>query len=405
MTSSTQPDARDLSIFLVAGEHSGDALGAKLMMAIAARNAEFGQLRFAGVGGPLMEAQGLQSLFPMHEVAVMGIGAILRRLPTILKRVYQTVDAAVAAKPDVVVIIDSPEFTHPIAKRIRKRDPSIPIVDYVSPSVWAWRPGRAPRMRAYVDHVLGLLPFEPDAHRRLGGPACSYVGHPLTERMAWIAALDPRPLAERLALVPDLPVLVVLPGSRSSEVRRLMQPFGEAVARLAETIGDFEVVMPVVESVRGLIEAEVAKWPRRPHFVTGEDDKFRAFKLARAAMAASGTVTLELALAGAPMVVAYKVDPIMVPILRRLITTDTAVLVNLILGNRIIPEMIQEYCTPTNIASALVPLMLDTTARTKQLAAVAEVPARMALASGTPSEAAAGIVLDYARGGRAIRRA
>ncbi len=405
MTSSSGTGARDLSIFLVAGEHSGDALGAKLMAAIKARAAEFGEVRFGGVGGPLMEAEGLQSLFPMHEVAVMGIGAILKRLPTILKRVYQTVDAAIAAKPDAVVIIDSPEFTHPIAKRIRKRDPSIPIVDYVSPSVWAWRPGRARRMRAYVDHVMGLLPFEPEAHRRLGGPPCSYVGHPLTERMAWIAALDPQPLAQRLGLAPDLPVLVVLPGSRSSEVRRLAQPFGEAVARLAETIGEFEMIMPVVDSVRGLIEAEVGKWPRRPHFVTGEEDKFRAFKLARAAMAASGTVTLELALAGAPMVVAYKVDPIMVPILKRLITTDTAVLVNLILGNRVIPEMIQEYCTPTNIASALVPLMLDTTARAKQLAVVAEVPQRLALATGTPSEAAAAITLRYAVGGRAARSA
>lgn len=401
----TAAPARDgdkhLTIFVVAGEHSGDALGAKLMSAIQARDEAFRSVRFEGVGGPLMEAQGLRSLFPMHEVAVMGIGAILRRLPNIMRRVYQTVDAAIAAQPDAVVIIDSPEFTHPIAKRIRKRDASIPIVDYVSPTVWAWRPGRAKRMRPYVDHLLALLPFEPETHKRLGGPQCSYVGHPLTERLGWLQGLDARPLAQRLALQQDLPVLVVLPGSRSSEVRRLMQPFGEAVVRLQETVGDFEMIMPVVASVRGLVEEGLASWPRRPHLVEGEEDKFRAFKLARAAMAASGTVTLELALAGSPMVVAYKVDPIMVPILKRLITTDTAVLVNHIVGERVIPEMIQEYCTPTNIAAALVPLMLDTTTRTKQLAAVAQVPKRLALPDGlTPSAAAAEIVLRYAVAGR-----
>lgn len=400
MTTRAADGARDFNVFLVAGEHSGDALGAKLMAALSAAHGNVRHVRFDGVGGPLMEAQGLQSLFPMHEVAVMGIGAIVRNLPRLMKRVYQTVDAAIVAKPDVVVIIDSPEFTHPIAKRIRKRDATIPIIDYVSPSVWAWRPGRAKRMRAYVDHVLALLPFEPDAHRVLGGPPCSYVGHPLVERMPWISALDPAPLAARLGLDPDKPVLVVLPGSRSSEVKRLMQPFGAALAQLTQTIGPYELLLPVVESVRGHIEAGLSTWTQQPHLVAGEEDKFRAFKLARAALAASGTVTLELALAGTPMIVAYKVDPIMMPILRRLITAETAVLVNHILGERAIPELLQEYCTPTNIASALVPVMLDTTSRARQLDAVARVPAAMQLPSGTPSEAAARIVLQYAASGR-----
>jgi lipid-A-disaccharide synthase len=400
MTSTPARGTRDFNIFVVAGEHSGDALGAKLMSAINASQSDFRRVRFDGVGGPQMEAQGLQSLFPMHEVAVMGIGAIVKNLPRLMKRVYQTVDAALIAKPDVVVIIDSPEFTHPIAKRIRRRDPSIPIIDYVSPSVWAWRPGRAKRMRAYVDHVLALLPFEPEAHRKLKGPACSYVGHPLSERIPWIEALDPAPLAERLGLDPARPVLVVLPGSRSSEVKRLMQPFGEGLTQLAQTVGPFEMIMPVVDHVRGLVEEGLKTWTQRPHFVSGEEDKFRAFKLAHAALAASGTVTLELALAGAPMIVAYKVDPIMMPILRRLITAETAVLVNHILGERAIPELLQEYCTPTNIASALVPLMLDTTSRTRQLEAVRRVPQALALPSGTPSEAAARIVLQYAAAGR-----
>lgn len=390
---------RDLCVFIVAGEHSGDALGAKLMAALNAQRR--GRLRFIGVGGELMSREGLVSQFPMHEVAVMGIGAILMRLPRLLRRVYGTVSAAVAAQPDVVVIIDSPEFTHPIAKRIRRRLPDVPIIDYVSPSVWAWRPGRAKKMAAYIDHVMGLLPFEPAAHARLGGPPCSYVGHPLTERLSWLAALDTGPLLERVGIAPDMPVLVVLPGSRGSEVRRLMQPFGEAIGRLVELGAEFEVLVPVVDSVRALVEAESARWAKRPHLVSGEDDKFRAFKAARAALAASGTVTLELALAGAPMIVAYKVEPVMAPLLRRLITAESVVLVNLILGERAIPELLQEYCTPANIASALVPLLQGTPTRAKQMAALARVPRALQLpGDGTPSEAAAAIVLHYAQAGR-----
>ena len=189
----TADAARERTIFLVAGEHSGDALGAKLMAAVSASNC--GPVRFAGVGGPLMDAQGMRSLFPLSDVAIMGIGAILAKLPHLYRRVWQTVDAAIAADPDVVVIIDSPEFTHPIARRLRRRRPDIAIIDYVSPSVWAWRSGRAPRMRDYVDHVLALLPFEPADYVRLGGPPCTYVGHPLIERLDWIATLEPAPLA------------------------------------------------------------------------------------------------------------------------------------------------------------------------------------------------------------------
>ena len=174
-------------IFIVAGEHSGDVLGGKLIEALKAK-ADADAFAFAGVGGEHMEAAGLPSIFPLSDVAVMGPAAILARLPKLVRRVYRTVDAALAFNPDAVVIVDSPEFTHPIAKRIRQRRPSIPIIDYVSPSVWAWRPGRARKMRPYVDHLLALLPFEPEAHARLGGPACTYVGHPLIERAPWIDA-------------------------------------------------------------------------------------------------------------------------------------------------------------------------------------------------------------------------
>ena len=218
-----------------------------------------------------------------------------------VRRVYQTVDAAVAADPDVVVLIDSPEFTHPIARRIRRRRPDIPIVDYVSPTIWAWRPGRARKMRPYINHVLALLPFEPKAHIRLGGPPCTYVGHPLIEQLPWISKLDPAPLAARLGLDPARPTLLVLPGSRRSEVSRLMSVFGEAVAKIAARCGPLEVILPVAASARPIVEEGLADWKITPHLVEGHDDKFRAFKLADAALAASGTVTLELALVGTLM--------------------------------------------------------------------------------------------------------
>jgi lipid-A-disaccharide synthase len=391
-------EGQDLRLFIVAGEPSGDALGAKLMAAINQRRR--GRVRYVGVGGAQMAEQGLISQFPLEDVAVMGPGAILARLPKLLARVYGTAAAAVSAEPDALVLIDSPEFTHPIAKRLRRRRPAIPIIDYVSPSVWAWRPGRARRMRGYVDHVLALLPFEPDAHLRLGGPPCTYVGHPLIERMGWIAALDTGPLAKRLALATNTHLVVVLPGSRASEVARLMQPFGEALAKLLEQGRKFEVVIPVVEAQRSLIERSLPAWPIKPLLLTGEEDKFRAFKLARAALAASGTVTLELALAGAPMVVAYKVGAPTAAIMRGLITAPSVVLANLVLDERAVPELIQESCTPGNIASALAPLLDEGSARSRQLSALARVPARMRLAQGTPSEAAADVVLYYAEKGR-----
>jgi lipid-A-disaccharide synthase len=391
-------EGQDLRIFMVAGEHSGEALGGKLMAALNARRR--GRIRYLGVGGEAMAAQGLISQFPLEDVAVMGAGAILPRLPKLMRRVFATVTAAVDAEPDAVVIIDSPEFTHPIARRIRRRLPGVPVIDYVSPSVWAWRPGRARKMRAYVDHVLALLPFEPDAHQRLGGPPCTYVGHPLTERMGWLDRLDTAPLAQRLGLQPDTAVLAALPGSRASEARRLMGPFGAALARLLERGRAFEIVLPVVPSVRRLIEEQLTSWPKRPLLVEGEEDRFRAFKLARAALAASGTVTLELAMTRTPMVVAYKVDPVMAPALRMMIKAPSVVLPNLILGEKAVPELLQEYCTPVNLASALSPLIDDGPARTRQLAALARVPERLRLPEGTPSEAAAEVVLHYAETGR-----
>lgn len=387
----------DLRLFLVAGEHSGDALGAKLMAAINAHCK--GRVHYLGVGGEGMEQEGLASQFPLADVAVMGLLSILPRLPRIISRVRRTADSAVAAEPDAIVIIDAPEFTHAIAKRVRKRAPQIPIIDYVSPSVWAWRPGRAAKMRAYVDHVMALLPFEPGAHARLGGPPCTYVGHPLVEQMDALNALDPWPLAERLQLDPHRLVLVVLPGSRTSEVTRLMEPFGKALEILHDRRIRPQVIIPVVPAVRGLIERQMQSWIVKPHLVEGHDDKFRAFKLAHAALAASGTVTLELALAGTPMVVAYRADALTAR-LRFLIKAQSVVLANLVLGENAFPEYLQEECTPDNLADALDGLLRDTPERQAQLEALARIPEKLVREGGTPSDFAAEIVLDYAAHGR-----
>ncbi len=388
-----------LTIFLVAGEPSGDALGGELMAAVTANSSR--PIRFVGVGGPAMQSKGLVSLFAMSDVAVMGPLAILSRLPLIVSRVYQTVNAAVSEQPDVFVIIDSPEFTHPIAKRLRRRSSEVPILNYVSPSVWAWRPGRAARMRPYIDHLMALLPFEPAVHERLDGPACTYVGHPLIEHLDRIKNSDPLELANRLQIGAGERVLVVLPGSRASEVDRLMQPFGDALSILArEEQYPPHVIAPVVPGLRATVERHAAKWPVKPHIIEDEQDKWAAFKLADAALVASGTVTLELALAGTPMVAAYKVDPIAAPFLRRMITAPTIVLANLVLGENVFPEYIQEECTGARLANALKELLNKGPELERQLAGLQRVSGLMALPSGTPSAAAAKIVLRYANKGR-----
>jgi lipid-A-disaccharide synthase len=384
---------RQLRVFLVAGEPSGDQLGARLIPEI--KRLAAGGVQLQGVGGAAMAEEGCPSLFPLSDVAVMGPLAILARLPLIVGRVYQTVDAAVRFRPDVLVILDSPEFTHPIAKRVKRRLPETPVVDYVSPSVWAWRPGRAAKMRAYVDHILALLPFEPAVHARLGGPDCTYVGHPLVERAHWIRQLDPGALAKKLELPNDRPVLVVAPGSRPSEVGRLMEPFGRAVEALMAHAGPVELLVPTVESMRDLIEEAAAQWPVKPHLVKGETEKFQAFRLARAALAASGTVTLELAMSGTPMVVAYKVDALAWS-LRWLLKVHSVVLPNLILEENVFPEFLQDRCTPDRLAQALAPLLTDGPERERQLKGATRLKDRMALPKGTPSAKAAGIVVGMA---------
>lgn len=389
------PPPRPLSIYLVAGEESGDALGAALARALL--RSQGNAIKLAGVGGRAMAAAGVISPYPIDDLSIIGLSGITRRLPTILRRIRETADAIVAARPDALVIIDSPDFTHRVARRVRARVPSIPIIDYVSPSVWAWRPWRARAMRAYVDCVLAILPFEPAAHLRLGGPPCLYVGHPLTERLAELRPNTDEAQRRRA----DPPLVLVLPGSRSSEIRRLLTIFGDAIARLVAQAGPIEPVLPTVPHLLSSVRDGVAGWAVTPRVVVEPAEKWAAFRSARAALAASGTVTLELALAGVPTVAAYKVpfieEVVMRPYLTR--TLPSVILANLVIGENVVPEFLQRDCTPQRLAAALEPLLSDTPERLRQTEAFARLDQIMAL-DAEPSAKAAAMVLDMARRGR-----
>lgn len=385
----TVSSPRDRLIVLIAGEESGDQLGAGLMRALKVRLGP--GVAFAGVGGHAMEREGLVSAFPLSDIAVMGIGAVVARLPGIIRQGLALVDTIVAARPDALVIIDSPDFTHRVASRVRKRLPELAIVNYVSPSVWAWRPGRAPRMRPYVDHVLALKPFEPAVHLRLGGPPCTYVGHPLIERLPEL-----RPAPGERTLVGEGPLrLVVLPGSRRSEIGRLMEPFGAALGRFALAAGrDLEVVLPAVPHLVDEVRARAEGWPVRTAIVEGEAAKYAAFRAGHLALAASGTVTLELALSGVPMVVAYKVSRLEL-LLRFLVKVPSIVLANLFLGENAVPEFVQEDCTPEKLAAALLALAREAPERRRQIDAFGRLDDIMEADSATtPSERAAAIVIE-----------
>lgn len=380
-----------LRIFLIATEESGDRLGSSLMKALRQRLGD--AVRFEGVGGQSMAREGLTSLFPIEELSIMGFAAVVKQLPMILRRIRETADAVIAAAPDMLVIIDSPDFTHRVARRVRAGNPAVPIVDYVSPSVWAWRPGRARAMRSYVDHVLALLPFEPDEYRRLGGPPCTYVGHPLIEQVRLL-----RPdVQERERRDASPPVLLVLPGSRRSEIRHHISVFGKTLQILQQGIPDVDVILPTMPHLADEITTAVADWPLQPQIVVGEDDKRAAFRIARAALAKSGTVTLELALAGVPMIAAYKAGAVEAWIAQRVIRVSSVILANLVIGENVIPEFLQKDCVPDRLAAGLREVMGDTPLRRRQLEAFAGLDAIMATDNQSPSSRAADVALAVLR--------
>jgi lipid-A-disaccharide synthase len=372
-----------MKLFLIAGEASGDQLGYKLIRAL---RAKVPGVEISGVGGEAMTREDFVSLFPMSDIAVMGIFPVIARLPTLLERIDRTVRAVVAARPDALILIDSPDFTHRVARRARRILPDLKVVDYVSPTVWAWRPGRAKKMRAYVDLVLALLPFEPAAHERLGGPACIYVGHPLIERLDEFRADD---AAKR-----NGPVLV-LPGSRASVLARMAGAFGGTLEKLDAMRPGLDYVLPAAAAVEAPVRALIADWKVRPRLVLGEREKFAAFRSARAALAVSGTVTLELALSRTPTVVAYRVPKFEEFFARRLIQAKTIVLPNLILDENAFPEFIQEQAEPGTLAAAMTEIIDDSAVRRRQLAALDRLKGRMILPDGTrPSEKAAQAIVE-----------
>lgn len=381
-------------IFLIATEESGDRLGAHLMKVLRQRLGD--AVRFEGVGGQSMAREGLTSLFPIEELSIIGLAAVVKQLPKVLRLIRETVGAVMRAQPDILVIIDSPDFTHRVARRVRARDPAIPIIDYVSPSVWAWRPGRARAMRAYVDHVLALLPFEPEEYRRLHGPPCSYVGHPLTEQISTL-----RPGVEEQRRRNEVPpVLLVLPGSRRSEIRHHMSIFGEALDRLQAGGVAFELVLPTMTHLLEAVQAGLTGWKVKPRVVVGEQEKRAAFRIANAALAKSGTVTLELALAGVPMITAYRSGAVEAWIVMRAIKVKSVILANLVVGENVVPEFLQQDCTPENLSRGLREILTDSPLRQRQVEAFSRIGDLMSTGNQPPSVRAADIVLAMLRKSR-----
>jgi lipid-A-disaccharide synthase len=377
-------------VMLVVGETSGDALGAALMTSV--REVLGDNVRFSGVGGPRMEAEGLSSIFPMTDIAVMGPREVIPRLPLILRRMSETTRHAVETRPDLVVIIDSPDFTHTVAKRIHKKAPEIPIANYVSPSVWAWRRGRAKAMATYLRKVLALLPFEPAFFRAEAGLDCEYVGHPAIEKIA--SPEEGATFRKLKDIKPDAPVLLALPGSRTNEVKRLIGLMGETAVQVAAHHKGLRVVIPVVPHVQDLVVEAVKDWPIKPVLAFGDDEKRGAFAAATAAIAASGTVSLELGLAGIPMVVAYKIDPIAAWTVSRFLKVPTVVLVNLILDRPAVKEFLQHNCKSEDLSTALIPLIGDTKERQQALVDLTEMRELMGVGGPSPSTRAANVVLQ-----------
>lgn len=347
-----------MKIFLIAGEVSGDKLGGALMDGLRALCPD---VEFAGVGGTQMQAAGLQSLFSMDELSLMGIVEILPKYRHLKRRIRQTAEAALAAKPDVLITIDSPDFSLRVA-RLVKAASAIRTVHYVAPTVWAWRPGRAAKMAHVIDHVLALFPFEPP-FMRAAGMDCDFVGHPVVaEPLATAAEADAFRAAHGLG---DAPVILALPGSRRGEVGRLAETFGEALRQVMTAHPDARVVVPCAAPVADLVAAQTANWPGQPVLLDprdnpdAADEKRAAFRAADVALAASGTVSLELAAAGTPMVIAYDMNWISRQIISRMLRVDTVTLVNLVSETRAVPEFIGKNCRPAPIAAALDALLHD----------------------------------------------
>ena len=347
-----------LLIYLVAGEASGDLLGASVMSALQQECGD--NVRFVGIGGADMIDQGLQSLFPMEELSIMGVAEVVPKLPQLVKRINQTVADIINRRPDAVVTIDSPDFCFRVAKKVKAKAPDIPLIHYVAPSVWAWRPGRARKISKFLDHLLTLLPFEPPLFEREGLPA-TFVGHPAIEGGANKG--DGQRFRDQNQIAQNSRIVVVLPGSRKGEINRLMPVFGQAISQLKALQPDIQIIIPTIDTRINQVQEQVRKWNVPVTVISGKENKFDAFAAADVALAASGTVALELALSSTPAIIAYRVNRLTSWLARRLIKVRYVSLVNIILNSEAVPEFIQENCTPDNLTSALEKLLNDARSR------------------------------------------
>ena len=386
-----------MKIALIAGESSGDKLGAALidgLDAILEQPADF-----IGVAGPRMITRGMDSLFAMQELSVMGIVEILKQYPRLKRRLDETADYIIAQNPDVLITIDAPEFSLRLAKIIHAKS-DIPTVHYVAPTVWAWRPKRADKMAHFIDHVLALFPFEPPLMQR-AGMSCDFVGHPVVT--------DPIATNEEVAAfrddfgIGDAPLVLILPGSRNNEISKLMAPFGETLALARQTMPDLQCVLPAAPHVVGAVQEAVQNWPIRPivldHRELGETTyevaKRAAFRAADVALAASGTVSLELAANDTPMVIAYDMGWLSRQIIGRMLITDTVTLVNLVTDTRVIPEFIGKNCRADLIAPALLESLI---APQGQLRALRDTMDKLGRGAPSPGTQAAGSVIRFLNG-------
>jgi len=382
---------RDVTVMLVAGEPSGDQLGAQLMAAL--KNVDQG-IRIVGAGGSAMIAQGLKPLFTIDATSVMGLREVVPRIPRILRRVREATDFALKSRPDALVIIDSPDFTHRIAQRLKRFDRSIPVINYAPPQVWASRSYRAKKMARYIDAVINFFPFESEFFRRYGIPAyCA--GYPVVERANRIRG--GAEFRKAHGIDAGAPLLAVLPGSRGNEIRFILPAFRGAVAILASEIPGLVSVIPTIGHVAGLVRLAAADWPTPVRVIEDDDERFAALDAADAGLAASGTVTTELALARKPMVVGYRLGWLTYLLARPFIHVSSIVLINLVLERQAVPEFIQSACTAEALARGVKPLLIDQQARARQLRDLDEANRVFGLGGESPSERAARAVLAIAR--------
>ena len=385
-------------IFLIAGEPSGDAIGARLMAALRRRTG--GAVRFAGIGGERMAGEGLDSLFPMSDLSLFGAAEVVPKARMIFRRIRETVAAIGASGPVAVVSIDVPGFAFRVQQRLV---PGTSLrIHIVAPTVWAYRPGRARKIAAFLDHLMVLLPFEPPYFEAVG-LACTYIGHPILEEGAGCG--DGPAFRARHTIPPDAPVLAVLPGSRRGEVGRLLPVFGDAVRRLRASTPGLRLVLPTVPAVADTVAAAAETWAVPAHVIRDRDEKYDAFAASDAALAASGSVSLELGIAGVPMVIAYRVHPITGWWIRLILRVRYASLFNIILDRPVVPEFLQGRCEAGALARAVEALLDDPDARAAQGAGVREAVAMLGREGEPPSERAAATILSILEAEEARHRA